>query len=180
MHICRGLLLAGLVAVSGFAVPQSWKNKAARYDLGQSDRTPRFSDRDAVYVWHEGKTFFVAVGDQSKGRVFVRCDVLKGSIDNLSHRTYKEWGRTNAPRKYEPKHWNNGTDNQGITRVSNDVIEYETRSGAWDFVRFDVRRGQEIRLDFDYDRNGYHRTIYVGGEQNRRTGYDAVVIDFKR
>ena len=191
--VCVGALVTMLPAA------QAQRNRdnrgTAHFTFGETDKRPRFNDPDAIYIWRQGKTFFVAVGGAQRGSVFVRADVERGTIDDISHRREGGWsnerfttnngsgnGRNHRDndRQFDERRWT-GSDNEGVRRVSPDVIEYSTRAGSWDFVKFDVRRGNNIRFNFDAARNGnLQRTIYIGGEDNRRTRAESVVIDFDR
>ncbi len=179
ISIGRIVVAGALVAALPFAVAQGNRHDAVHYSWGQSDEKPRFEDPNAIYLWHQGRTFYIAVGGEQRGDIFVRADVQRGSIDNVTHRRENEW-KKGAIRKYDEHRWERNTDSEGVRRQGPDVIEYATRSGGWDFVRFDVRRGESVRFDFDSARNSRnHRTIYVGGENDRTTRSEAVIIDFK-
>lgn len=183
--VCVGAVLAMLPA----AEAQRDNRGTTVFNMGESDKRPYFNDPDAIYVWHSGKTFFVAVGGAQRGNVFVRADVERGDITDVSHRRESQWStqrftvgqhHKENDRQFDERRWDR-SDNEGVRRVSRDVIEYGTQAGTWDFVRFDVRGGESIKFSFDAARNGnLRRTIYVGGEENRRTRAESVVIEFRR
>lgn len=150
----------------------------AHYNWGESDDKPRFEDGDGIYLWHEGHTFYIAVGAEQRGSIFVRADVERGSIGDVSHRRMDEF--RNGNRQWEARRFDRGWDNQGVNHPSPDIIEYSTRPGSWDIIRFDIRGGESVRFNFDPSRNEHHsRTIHIGGEHNRQTHSETVQIELR-
>src|SRR5688572_13755675 len=78
------LAIIGLATVAAMAPAQRYYRDT--YTLGESDRQPRLSDRNAVYVWHEGRTFYIALGADRLTNYGVRIDVLGGRISNPDRR----------------------------------------------------------------------------------------------
>jgi hypothetical protein len=170
----KTLLLGSLALGATMAQAQHGNNHGtAHFDFGQSDDRPQLRHDDAIYLWHDGNTFFIAVGGGQRD-VYVKADVDRGSLGHIDH--HREDDRRRLATRYA---WDSRgrSDSEGVHRISRDVMEYTTQGGGWDIVRFDVRGGDSIKFNFDSARNGnLHRTIYIGGEENRKTKAETVVI----
>lgn len=157
------LMAAGLMAAAVGASAQ------AKYNLRLSDTQPRLNHRNSAYIWHEGSAFYVAVTGPQTYSLHIEAD--KGNIMGVERRTTS---RDYAPNDLFSRYWANDTA-VTIDHANANVLQYTASPprGMYDVVRFTADQGATLKFVIKSD---HGQQIYVGGDKNRHTNQDEVVI----
>jgi hypothetical protein len=161
MNIRTGIRLAALTGVLSVSIlgavaqPRTegftWRDSAGR---------PAMGDHAGIYIWHEGKTVYVATESEHRKNTGIRATLRNGRIDNVS-RIHDERGDT-------------------IIQPRNNEVEFKSRTwDGRDEMRFDVDGGGQLVIDVrqPHERN---RPIFVGGGDLRVDGNRVVLYTHDR